>query len=119
MKKIALVTILSALMITLIGCGTSKNKVENDTSEKITVNYKNELTDKEVFKMVVDDFDEDGEEEAFALTKGKQNGDESEFELWFLNSKESKKLADAFIATSDTSIETINLGHKYVLFNEV
>ena len=78
MKKIALVTILSALMITLIGCGTSKNKVENDTSEKITVNYKNEikkLTDKEVFKMVVDDFDEDGEEEAFALTKGKQNGD--------------------------------------------
>ena len=67
-KKIALVTILSALVITLIGCGTSKNKVENDTSEKITVNYKNEikkLTDKEVFKMVVDDFDEDGEEEAF------------------------------------------------------
>ena len=117
MKKIALVTILSALMITLIGCGTSKNKVENDTSEKITVNYKNEI--KKLFKVVVDDFDEDGEEEAFALTKGKQNGDESEFELWFLNSKESKKLADAFIATSDTSIETINLGHKYVLFNEV
>ena len=122
MKKIAMLVILSALMITLIGCGTSKNKVENDTSEKITVNYENEikkLTDKEVFKMVVDDFDEDGEEEAFALTKGKQNGDESEFELWFLNSKESKKLADAFIATSDTSIETINPGHKYVLFNEV
>ena len=43
MKKIALVTILSALVITLIGCGTSKNKVENDTSEKITVNYKNEI----------------------------------------------------------------------------
>ena len=42
-KKIALVTILSALLITLIGCGTSKNKVENDTSEKITVNYKNEI----------------------------------------------------------------------------
>ena len=42
-KKIALVTILSALVITLIGCGTSKNKVENDTSEKITANYENEI----------------------------------------------------------------------------
>ena len=99
-----------------------RTRLKTTLLEKITANYENEikkLTDKEVFKMVVDDFDEDGEEEAFALTKGKQDGDESEFELWFLNSKESKKLADAFIATSDTSIETINLGHKYVLFNEV
>ena len=72
-KKIALVTILSALVITLIGCGTSKNKVENDTSEKITANYENEikkLTDKEVFKMVVDDFDEDGEEDGICINKG-------------------------------------------------
>lgn len=120
MKKI--IIILTILTLLLTGCSTTENKTINQTEKELSKeDYKakiQKLTDKEIYKMIIEDFDNNGEKEAFVLTKDGHEKEESEFELWFLSTSDDEKLINTFIASDSTSIELLNAYNKYVLFNE-
>lgn len=106
-----------------MGCSTAKNEITtNQSKRELTADeYKakiQKLTDNEIYKMIVEDFDQNGEKEAFVLVRNSQEGDEGEFELWFLNSSHDEKIVDRFIASNNTSIELLDVGDKYILFNK-
>lgn len=118
-RRLVLMTI---VMLLLVGCSTKENETEKTVPvQKLSeVDYRKrieELTDKEIDKILVEDFGNNGEKEAFVLTKKGQEEYECSFELWFLNSSDSEKIIDTFIATDNTSIEVFNAEDKYVLFN--
>lgn len=121
MKKRIIISAILTLLLT--GCGKAES-VNDATSEHVKKNYEEiyksqiaKLTDKEICQIIVEDFDNCGEKEAFILTSKVLEGDESDFELWFLNSSYHEKLVDSFTATNSTAIEL--LSDKYVLFNQV
>ena len=66
--------------------------------------------------MIVEDYDNDGEKEAFILAN-KEEKKENKFELWFLSGKNSQKLSDEFVATEDTTIELFIKNKNYIIFN--
>lgn len=111
-------------MFLLIGCGVIENEttVEQQKCDVSVNDYKakiQKLTDKEIYKMIIEDFDKDGKKEAFVLTKdNEEEGDENEFELWFFNSRGDEKILNRFIACNHTSIELLDVGNKYILFNK-
>lgn len=110
-------------MLLLMGCGAIENEaIINQQKHGVSANdYKakiQKLTDKEICKMIIEDFDQNGKKEAFVLTKDNKKGDENEFELWFLNSSSHEKLIDSFTASDNTSVELLNTNNKYILFNK-
>lgn len=119
MKRIITIIILTTL---LVGCKTTekvveKNQVEQKFSES---NYRTKIkkvTGKSNYEMIVEDFDNDGNQEAFVLTKDKKEGGESEFQLWFLKSNDSTNIMNSFFANKDTSIKLFNSGNLYILLN--
>ena len=69
MKKI--LTIMTISIIVLVGCDTSENITTKKEKIKTSTDYyKDEIkkmTDKDIYKMIVEDYDNDGEKEAFIL----------------------------------------------------
>ena len=121
MKRV--ITIIIIAMLLLMGCGAIENEaIINQQKHGVSANdYKakiQKLTDKEIYKMIIEDFDQNGKKEAFVLTKDNKEGDENEFELWFLNLENDEKLIDSFIASDNTSVELLNNNNKYILFNK-
>ena len=118
MKKI--LTIMTISIIVLVGCDTSENITTKKEKIKTSTDYyKDEikkLTDKDIYKMIVEDYDNDGEKEAFILAN-KEEKKENKFELWFLSGKNSQKLSDEFVATEDTTIELFIKNKNYIIFN--
>lgn len=118
MKKI--LTIMTISIIVLVGCDTSENITTKKEKIKTSTDYyKDEikkLTDKDIYKMIVEDYDNDGEKEAFILAN-KEEKKENKFELWFLSGKNSQKLSDKFVATEDTTIELFIKNKNYIIFN--
>lgn len=118
MKKI--LTIMTISIIVLVGCDTSENITTKKEKIKTSTDYyKDEikkLTDKDIYKMIVEDYDNDGEKEAFILVN-KEEDKENKFELWFLGGKNSQKLSDEFVATEDTTIELFIKNKNYIIFN--
>ena len=118
MKKI--LTIMTISIIVLVGCDTSENITTKKEKIKMSTDYyKDEikkLTDKDIYKMIVEDYDNDGEKEAFILAN-KEEEKENKFELWFLSKKNSQKLSDEFVATEDTTIELFIKNKNYIIFN--
>ena len=109
MKKI--LTIMTISIIVLVGCDTSENITTKKEKIKTSTDYyKDEIkkmTDKDIYKMIVEDYDNDGEKEAFILVN-KEEDKENKFELWFLGGKNSQKLSDEFVATENKN---------YIIFN--
>lgn len=118
MKKI--LTIMTISIIVLVGCDTSENITTKKEKIKTSTDYyKDEIkkmTDKDIYKMIVEDYDNDGEKEAFILVN-KEEDKENKFELWFLGGKNSQKLSDEFVATEDTTIELFIKNKNYIIFN--
>ncbi len=118
MKKI--LTIMTISIIVLVGCDTSENITTKKEKIKTSTDYyKDEikkLTDKDIYIMIVEDYDNDGEKEAFILAN-KEEKKENKFELWFLSGKNSQKLSDEFVATEDTTIELFIKNKNYIIFN--
>ena len=118
MKKI--LTIMTISIIVLVGCDTSENITTKKEKIKTSTDYyKDEikkLTDKDIYKMIVEDYDNDGEKEAFILAN-KEEEKENKLELWFLRGKNSQKLSDEFVATEDTTIELFIKNKNYIIFN--
>ena len=118
MKKI--LTIMTISIIVLVGCDTSENITTKKEKIKTSTDYyKDEIkkmTDKDIYKMIVEDYDNDGEKEAFILVN-KEEDKENKFELWFLCGKNSQKLSDEFVATEDTTIELFIKNKNYIIFN--
>ena len=81
MKKI--LTIMTISIIVLVGCDTSENITTKKEKIKTSTDYyKDEikkLTDKDIYKMIVEDYDNDGEKEAFILAN-KEEKKENKFE---------------------------------------
>lgn len=107
-------------IIVLVGCDTSENITTKKEKIKTSTDYyKDEIkkmTDKDIYKMIVEDYDNDGEKEAFILVN-KEEDKENKFELWFLGGKNSQKLSDEFVATEDTTIELFIKNKNYIIFN--
>ena len=118
MKKI--LTIMTISIIVLVGCDTSENITTKKEKIKTSTDYyKDEikkLTDKDIYKMIVEDYDNDGEKEAFILAN-KEEENENKFALWFLSGKNSQQLSDEFVATADTTIELFIKNKNYIIFN--
>lgn len=118
MKKILIIMTIS--IIVLVGCDTSENITTKKEKIKTSTDYyKDEIkkmTDKDIYKMIVEDYDNDGEKEAFILVN-KEEDKENKFELWFLGGKNSQKLSDEFVATEDTTIELFIKNKNYIIFN--
>ena len=118
MKKI--LTIMTISITVLVGCDTSENITTKKEKIKTSTDYyKDEIkkmTDKDIYKMIVEDYDNDGEKEAFILVN-KEEDKEDKFELWFLGGKNSQKLSDEFVATEDTTIELFIKNKNYIIFN--
>lgn len=118
MKKI--LTIMTISIIVLVGCDISENITTKKEKIKTSTDYyKDEIkkmTDKDIYKMIVEDYDNDGEKEAFILVN-KEEDKENKFELWFLGGKNSQKLSDEFVATEDTTIELFIKNKNYIIFN--
>lgn len=118
MKKI--LTIMTISIIVLVGCDTSENITTKKEKIKTSTDYyKDEIkkmTDKDIYIMIVEDYDNDGEKEAFILAN-KEEDKENKFELWFLGGKNSQKLSDEFVATEDTTIELFIKNKNYIIFN--
>ena len=96
-----------------------KKKYKKEKIKTSTDYYKDEIkkmTDKDIYKMIVEDYDNDGEKEAFILVN-KEEDKENKFELWFLGGKNSQKLSDEFVATEDTTIELFIKNKNYIIFN--
>lgn len=125
MKKVTITIIILALF--LIGCAkmdkeTVKTQEKQAAKELSEADYKKkikELTDKEICKMIVEDFDNNGIKEAFVLTRKNQDKEalEDEFELWFLTSDKSERISESFIGENSTSIELFTADEKYIIFN--
>ncbi len=99
--------------------GLEYSTTENGGIEK----YKDVIakhTDKEIHKIFVEDFEGNGEESAFALTRKKLNEEEGDYELWFVNGEECTNLVPSIIATSNSDIELLRQdNHIHILFNSV
>lgn len=115
MKKIIIV--LGIILNLLVGCGMdSQDKQSTFTlSEKDSRGIITKLTNQEIYKILVKDFSKNGKKEAFVLTRDKQ-GEESQFKLWYLNSKGQEKLIDTCLADNNTSIEVFNANKSYVIY---
>lgn len=122
MKRIIIVIM---TLVFLTGCNkiySGSVKKQSEQKEKIQVDFGKvieKLTDDVVHKMIIEDFDDDGEKEAFVLTGKSSDIDEGEdeFELWFLSSNKSQKIIEAFVGENSTSIELFKADKKYIILN--
>ena len=108
------------VLVLLTGCNqTYKESVEKQSEQKAKIQVDfvkviEELTDNVVHKMIVEDFDGNGEKEAFVLTKksGDMDAIEDEFELWFLSPNKNQRIVETFIGETSTSIELFKSDKK-------
>lgn len=126
-------SMLVVLTVLMSGCGKAEVQKEtisepvSETAKTATnVDYKSVVQNtikQELEQIIVEDFDNDGEKEAFALTiiskDESELGMSNEYELWFLTKNSQEKLLDTFAATKDSSIKLLDFENKYVLFNEM
>ena len=108
-------------MLTACSYNTGPKEAGREASGKI--DYANKIgplsNNEEIVKSIVCDFDKNGEEESFILTRFSISEIESKFNLWFVNQYKAEKIVNNAVALDTSNIITINQGNvTHVLFQQ-